>query len=86
MYDVDVTLVDTVIKNLKTLDKNRVLDVLDELRYNPYTACGAILMSGGYAGYYRCKAGCYRIIYKIEERKVKVLVMKIGHRRTVYCD
>lgn len=86
MYEIDVRLVDNVIRNLPPLARNKVLDALDELRYNPYTACNAILMSGGYAGYYRCKAGEYRIIYKIEERQIKVLVMKIGHRRNVYCD
>lgn len=86
MYEVDVTLVNNVIKNLPVLARNKVLDALDELRYDPYHACNAILMSGGYSGYYRCRAGEYRIIYKIEERQIKVLIMKIGHRRNVYCD
>lgn len=86
MYDVDVTLVDEVIRNLRPLDKVKVLDAIDELRYDPYNAYNAVLMTGGYLGYYRCKAGSYRIIYRIEEKQVKVLIMKIGHRRTVYCD
>jgi len=33
---------------------------------------------------YRIRIGNYRIIYRIDDRKVTVLVLAIGHRREVY--
>ena len=38
----------------------------------------------GSDGLYRVRAGDYRIIYRIEQEKLTVLVVKIGHRREVY--
>lgn len=39
---------------------------------------------GGKSGGYRIKVGSYRILYRIDEKKVVVDVFKIGHRREVY--
>jgi mRNA interferase RelE/StbE len=33
---------------------------------------------------YRVRQGTYRIIYEIEDARLIVLVVKIGHRRDVY--
>ena len=33
---------------------------------------------------YRVRSGDYRILYQIEDRKVLVLVVKVGNRRDVY--
>jgi mRNA interferase RelE/StbE len=33
---------------------------------------------------YRVRQGAYRIIYEIQDRRLIVLVVKIGHRRYVY--
>ncbi|MFA5075155.1 MAG: type II toxin-antitoxin system RelE/ParE family toxin [Candidatus Babeliales bacterium] len=33
---------------------------------------------------YRLKCGDYRIIYKINEKEIYILVIKIGHRKDVY--
>ena len=35
-------------------------------------------------GYMKIRVGDYRIIYKIQKKKVTVLVIKIGHRKEVY--
>jgi mRNA interferase RelE/StbE len=35
-------------------------------------------------GMYRVRVGDYRIIYRIEQEVLVVLVVKIGHRREVY--
>ena len=43
-------------------------------------------MTGGYSRYWRCVVGDYRIIYDIQEKYVTVLVMKVGHRSSVYQD
>ncbi len=33
---------------------------------------------------YRVRQGVYRIVYEIEDDKLTVLVVKVGHRRDVY--
>lgn len=33
---------------------------------------------------YRVRQGAYRIIYEIEDARLLVLVVKIGHRRDIY--
>lgn len=33
---------------------------------------------------YRVRQGVYRIVYEIEDEKLLVLVVKVGHRRDVY--
>jgi mRNA interferase RelE/StbE len=38
----------------------------------------------GEEGLLRLRVGDYRIIYRVAERDLTVLVLKIGHRRDVY--
>lgn len=38
----------------------------------------------GSRGYLRIRAGDYRIIYEVDDKKMKILVRVIGHRRDVY--
>jgi mRNA interferase RelE/StbE len=33
---------------------------------------------------YRIRVGDYRIIYRIQDNQLLILVLKIGHRRDVY--
>ena len=33
---------------------------------------------------YRIRQGVYRIIYEIEDSRLVVLIVKVGHRRDVY--
>ena len=35
---------------------------------------------------YRVKAGNYRVLYRIIDKVLVVVVVSIGHRREVYCD
>jgi len=38
----------------------------------------------GVEGVYRVRVGNYRMIYRVEDDELLVLVLKIGHRRDVY--
>lgn len=86
MYVVNDALVQEQIRNIPKFDKQNVLDVIEKLKSDPYHACDARPMTGGYSGYWRCKAGDWRIIYDIQEHTVTVLLMKIGRRNKVYSD
>jgi mRNA interferase RelE/StbE len=38
----------------------------------------------GAEGLYRLRVGDYRIVYRVQDRILVVLVLKVGHRREVY--
>lgn len=46
-------------------------------------ALGAPL-AGDHAGYWRWRIGDYRVIARIEDARVLILVVRVGHRREVY--
>lgn len=62
--------------------RQRVAEAIDRLRDNPRPV-GAIKLTGP-EGLYRARAGDYRIVYSIEDDRLLVLIVKIGHRREVY--
>jgi mRNA interferase RelE/StbE len=41
-------------------------------------------LEGTKAGYWRYRVGDYRIICKIEDHRLVVIVVTIGHRREIY--
>jgi mRNA interferase RelE/StbE len=41
-------------------------------------------LSGAWASHWRYRVGDYRIICKIEDEVVTVLVVELGHRREIY--
>jgi mRNA interferase RelE/StbE len=56
--------------------------MIDSLAANPRPQ-GVEKMKGE-KNLYRVRTGDYRILYTIEDRKLIVLVVKIGNRRDVY--
>lgn len=41
-------------------------------------------MVGERAGYWRYRIGDYRVIARIEDQKLVIVVITVGHRRQVY--
>ncbi|MEY2343274.1 type II toxin-antitoxin system RelE/ParE family toxin [Acidithiobacillus sp. IBUN Pt1247-S3] len=41
-------------------------------------------LAGGISGLWRYRVGNYRIIASIEDRDIRILVVKIAHRKEVY--
>lgn len=41
-------------------------------------------MVGNYAGYWRYRLGDYRVIARIEDGRMIIVVIAVGHRREVY--
>ncbi|MGO9273243.1 MAG: type II toxin-antitoxin system RelE family toxin [Terriglobia bacterium] len=80
-----VTILPAALRNLATLpksDQKRVIERIDGLATDPRPS-GAKALQGQH-GLYRLRSGNYRIIYRIEDDRLLVLVIKIGHRRDVY--
>ena len=67
-------------------DARRILRFLQErvaLRDNP-RAIGEALRGSRFSGMWKYRVGHYRIVCEIQDEKVTVLVVRIGHRREVY--
>ena len=62
--------------------KARIVRGLEALAENPRHP-GAIKLESEH-DLYRVRIGSYRAIYTIEDDRLVVLVLKIGHRREVY--
>lgn len=41
-------------------------------------------LSGRYRGYWKYRVGHYRVIAKIEDEELIILVIRLGHRREIY--
>ncbi|MGH7623937.1 MAG: type II toxin-antitoxin system RelE family toxin [Gemmatimonadaceae bacterium] len=66
---------------LPTKDRRRVIARIQSLADEPRPS-GAEKLSGQER--YRVHQGDYRILYEIEDQVLRILVVKIGHRRNVY--
>lgn len=62
--------------------KQRLGSAIEQLTHDPRPA-GAIKLSGKDA-LYRVRGGDYRAIYQIQDKRLLILVVKVGHRREVY--
>ena len=70
------------IKKLHPQIRNRVIAALDEISENPKLH-GSIALSG-YVDLYRYRVGDYRIVYRINESELEVLVLDAKPRGEVY--
>jgi len=75
----------TAKKELAKLPKQvqkRISAKIDALLLDPYPPDSKKLKNGD--GRFRIRVGDYRIIYRLEDEKLVILVIKIDHRRDVY--
>lgn len=59
----------------------RVAGALSDLERDPFRGKP---LKGELKGRYSYRVGSYRILYLIRRRRLKVLVIDVGHRRAVY--
>ncbi len=57
-------------------------EVIAQLAENPRTS--GVVKLASEDGLYRVRAGDYRAIYRIEDYRLLLLVIKVGHRRDIY--
>ena len=63
-------------------DQKRIKERIDRLATDPRPP-GAKKLQGE-ADLFRLRSGNYRVVYSIEDVRMMVLVIRIGHRRDVY--
>ena len=70
-------------QQLKKLDRSiakRIFNAVSKLQQNPTRWVRRIVNSP----YYRLRVGNYRVIVDIHENELRVLVVKVGHRKKIY--
>ena len=71
------------IRQLKKLHRpvaRRVFDKVGELADNPHRLARKLVNSP----YYRLRVGDYRVILDIQGDALRILVLKVGHRESIY--
>ena len=72
-------------KQLEKIPRNYFRSIsksLDKLSFNPRpSGCKKLT---NFDGLYRIKVGNYRVIYLIEDDKLIIEIIKIGHRQSIY--
>ncbi|MDD5035839.1 MAG: type II toxin-antitoxin system RelE/ParE family toxin [Methylococcaceae bacterium] len=71
-----------VLDALPKPDQTRFIEALEQLAGNPRHH-GVVKLESE-SNLYRVRIGNYRAVYTIEDDRLVVLVVKIGHRREVY--
>ena len=81
-----VAYLNSVEEDLRKLDKTTARKILS--RIETYLACDpkelGKPLKGEFQGYWRYRWGDYRVIYKISEREILILVLRISNRKDVY--
>lgn len=68
--------------DLPKLDQKRIREKIDRLAENPRPP--GVKRLQGQRDYWRIRVGDYRIVYLIEDERLQILVIRIGHRREIY--
>lgn len=70
-----------VLSKLETPVRRRIARRIDRLAQDPR---GDAVKLRGADDVWRARAGDYRILYEVEDDRLVILVIKVGHRRDVY--
>ena len=72
---------DTQLKKLNSDVQERIANTLERVRIRPHVHLKRLVSIKAYS----LRVGDYRIICDIDDNKLIILVIKIGHRKNVYC-
>ncbi len=81
-YDIEISR--TAEKQLKRLpqdDRQRIVRAILSLSDDPFPR-GSRKLSG-YDDVFRIRVGTYRVLYSVSERKLSIIILKLGHRKSV---
>jgi mRNA interferase RelE/StbE len=72
------------LRKLPTTVRERIVGHIEDLAIEPRPR-GSIKLQGE-DDLYRIRVGDYRVIYRVGDEELIVLVLRVGHRREVYRD
>jgi mRNA interferase RelE/StbE len=79
----EIVFSDKALRQLKKLEKNvqeRIIAVLERIRVRPETYVTKLVGDPGY----KLRVGDYRVIMDIDNKIIKILILKVGHRKNIY--
>ncbi len=71
------------LKNIPPVIIKKIKEEIAKLADDPYPL-GHKKLKGNLKDFVRIRFGDYRIIYQVENEKLVILVIRIGHRQNVY--
>ncbi|MFC9243451.1 type II toxin-antitoxin system RelE/ParE family toxin [Streptomyces sp. NPDC057136] len=74
-------------RQLRDIDRTtalRILHALSRIGDDPYRDDADVKKLSGHDDLYRLRVGAYRIAYTINDGKLVILVVEVGHRREIY--
>ena len=81
MYTIIIS--DRALKQLSKLEKSiqeRILNALERIRVRPESFVTKLVGEQGY----KFRVGDYRVILDIEKSRLNILILKVGHRKSIY--
>ena len=66
---------------LDNSSQKQIAKKIEQLKINPKEGKP---LTGNLAGFWRVRADKYRILYRIQNDKLLVLIIDIGHRKNIY--
>lgn len=78
--------VERELAKLDALQRTRILKFLDErvAKLDGPRTIGAALHGSRLGEFWKYRVGNYRLIAKLEDRRLLILVLRVGHRKDVY--
>ncbi len=74
---------DKALRQLKKMERNvqdRIIAVLERIRVRPETYVTKLVGDPGY----KLRVGDYRVIMDIDNKILRILILKVGHRKSIY--
>jgi mRNA interferase RelE/StbE len=72
------------VDKLDNTSQNRIKSFLRRLKVQQNPRHQGKALTGKYKGLWRYRVGDYRLICKIQDNEVTILVLNIGHRKKIY--
>jgi mRNA interferase RelE/StbE len=69
------------LKKLKRAEQEYIIQRIDKLKEDPYLGKR---LAGNLFGLWKLRIDKYRVLYKIIENKLVIVILDIGHRKNVY--
>lgn len=83
MAQYTVTIIPSALRTIQSLPRDlreRICEKIDSLAENPRPH-GVKSLQGSQKGHLRLRVGDYRIIYRVENDRLLVTIVTVGHRR-----
>lgn len=70
------------LQRVNKIDQRRIVAAVGQLSDDPRPP--SVKKLAGRRDVWRLRVGTYRVLYVIEDQELRILVVKVGHRRDVY--